>query len=99
MVKAVLLDDFVALSSGEIGPLKLARMTRGEAAVFWGCKALYGAYFMVLPAVLSHHSVGALAALWLASWLVAGWMFAFLFQVSFDTTLSLYTVIWEEAGA
>ena len=49
------------------------------------------AYFMVLPAVLSHHSIGALAALWLASWLVAGWMFAFLFQVSADKARSLYT--------
>ena len=96
MVKAVLFDDFVALLSGEIGPLKLARMTHGEAAVFWGCKALYGAYFMVLPAVLSHHSVGALAALWLASWVVAGWMFAFLFQVSVDTALHSD---WEEASA
>ena len=81
VVKAVLVDDFKALADGAIGPLQLARMTNREAAVFWGCKALYIAYFIVLPALTSHHSLAALAALWLMSEVVAGWMFAFLFQV------------------
>ena len=82
VVKAVLVDDFKALADGAIGPLRLARMTHREAAVFWGCKALYIAYFMALPALRSQHSLGALAALWLISEVVAGWMFAFLFQVN-----------------
>ena len=49
VVKAVLVDDFVALAAGCIGPLKLARMTPRETAVFWGSKALYAAYFIALP--------------------------------------------------
>ena len=81
VVKAVLADDFVALAAGCIGPLKLARMTPRETAVFWGSKALYVAYFIALPAMRSEHSLAALIALWLISEMVAGWMFAFLFQV------------------
>ena len=76
------MDDFVALAAGCIGPLKLARMTPRETAVFWGSKALYVAYFIALPAMRSEHSLMALIALWLISEMVAGWMFAFLFQVS-----------------
>ena len=76
------MDDFVALAAGGIGPLKLARMTPRETAVFWGSKALYVAYFIALPAMRSEHSLAALVALWLISEMVAGWMFAFLFQVS-----------------
>lgn len=82
VVKAVLVDDFKALADGAIGPLQLARMTDAEVAVFWGCKALYIAYFIALPALRSPHSLWALMALWLISEMVAGWMFAFLFQVS-----------------
>ena len=82
VVKAVLVDDFKALADGAIGPLQLACMTNLEAAVFWGCKALYIAYFIALPILRSHHGVAALLALWLISEVVAGWMFAFLFQVS-----------------
>lgn len=82
VVKSVLVDDFKALADGAIGPLKLARMTSGEKAVFWGCKALYAAYYIVLPVLRSNHSLAALLALWLISEVVAGWMFAFLFQVS-----------------
>lgn len=81
VVKAVLVDDFVALAAGAIGPLRLARMTPREMGVFWGCKALYAAYFVALPAVFGCHGVGALLALWLIAELMAGWMFAFLFQV------------------
>ena len=82
VVKAVLVDDFKALADGAIGPLQLARMTNLEAVVFWGCKALYVAYFIALPMLRSQHSVAALLTLWLISEMVAGWMFAFLFQVS-----------------
>ena len=58
--------------------------------MFWGCKAMYLAYFVALPAVWSQHSLGALAALWLISEVVAGWMFAFLFQVSRLPTILLF---------
>ncbi|CAK0758443.1 hypothetical protein CVIRNUC_002620 [Coccomyxa viridis] len=85
VVKAVLVDDFVALAAGCIGPLKLARMTPRETAVFWGSKALYMAYFIMLPAMWSEHSLAALIALWLISEMVAGWLFAFLFQVAHVT--------------
>jgi hypothetical protein len=37
-VKSVLVDDFAALARGSIGPLRLARMTTGEAFLFWTCK-------------------------------------------------------------
>jgi hypothetical protein len=37
-VKSVLVDDFAALAKGCIGELRLARMTPGEAFMFWACK-------------------------------------------------------------
>lgn len=40
-VKSVLVDDFAALAKGCIGPLRLARMTPGEAFMFWACKVLH----------------------------------------------------------
>lgn len=79
-VKSVLVDDFAAWARGSIGQLRLSRMTPGEAAMFWSCKVLYVAYYIALPAVCSHHSWAALAALWLIAELIAGWMLAFLFQ-------------------
>lgn len=79
-VKSVLVDDFAALARGAIGQLRLARMTPGEAAMFWVCKALYVAYYVILPAVYSPHGWRALAALWLIAEGIAGWMLAFLFQ-------------------
>lgn len=103
VVKAVLVDDFVALAAGCIGPLKLARMTPRETAVFWGSKALYMAYFIMLPAMWSEHSLAALIALWLISEMVAGWLFAFLFQVSTHTLRVLACMrgrsIWSTVSA
>ena len=81
-LKSVLLDDFQSISSGSIGPVSISNLTRQEKAIFWGGKLLWLAYFIVLPAVQSHHSWAALAALWLLSEAVAGWILAFMFQVS-----------------
>ena len=80
-LKSVLLDDFQAIATGRIGSLRLARMSRADLALFWGGKAVWVTYFILLPALCSHHSWAELAALWLWSESVAGWMLAFLFQV------------------
>lgn len=82
-LKSVLLDDFQSISSGSIGPVSISNLTRQEKAIFWGGKLFWLAYFIVLPAVFSHHSWAALAALWLLSEAVAGWILAFMFQVGF----------------
>jgi len=80
-IKSVLVDDFTALAEGVIGSVRIKPLTRGEAAVLWGGKALYTAWFLALPALYSRHSWGALAVLWLTAEAVAGWTLAFMFQV------------------
>nr|ADB81956.1 delta 5 desaturase [Lobosphaera incisa]AEU04699.1 fatty acid delta-5-desaturase [Lobosphaera incisa]AID50177.1 delta-5 fatty acid desaturase [Lobosphaera incisa] len=85
-IKSVLLDDFMALSSGAIGSVKVAKLTPGEKLVFWGGKALWLGYFVLLPVVKSRHSWPLLAACWLLSEFVTGWMLAFMFQVAHVTS-------------
>ena len=80
-IKSVLVDDFMALAEGAIGSVRLAPFTGGEAAIFWGGKALYGAWFLALPVAFSHHSWARLAALWLVAEACAGWTLALMFQV------------------
>ena len=80
-IKSVLVDDFTALAEGVIGSVRVKPLTRSEAAILWGGKALYAAWFLALPAVFSGHSWAALAALWLTAEAVAGWTLAFMFQV------------------
>ena len=81
-IKSIILDDFQSISTGSIGPVSISKLTRQEKTIFWGGKLLWLAYFMVLPAVKSHHSWGALAALWLISEAVTGWILALMFQVT-----------------
>lgn len=80
-LKSVLLDDFMAIATGQIGPVSISRLTKQELAVFWGGKLFWLAYFVVLPATYSHHSWGSLAFLWMLSEAVAGWILALMFQV------------------
>jgi acyl-lipid (8-3)-desaturase len=80
-LKSVLVDDFAALAAGAIGAVRLRRLTAGELAVFWAGKAGFAALFVALPVAAGTRSWGLLAAAWLVSELVAGWMLAFLFQV------------------
>ena len=79
-LKSVLLDDFASWAGGAIGDVRLARMTRLEAACFWGGKALYAAYFVAAPLAAGEHGWRALLALWLAAEVVAGYMLALMFQ-------------------
>lgn len=80
-LKSVLVDDFAALAAGAIGSVRLRRLTRGELAVFWGGKAAFALLFVALPLAVGRRPWWLLAAGWLLSELVAGWMLAFLFQV------------------
>lgn len=80
-LKSVLVDDFAALAAGAIGAVRLRRLTAGELAVFWAGKAGFAALFVALPVAAGTRSWGALAAAWLVSELVAGWVLALLFQV------------------
>ena len=81
-LKSTLLDDFKAWSEGAIGPVKLAQFTPTESMVFWGSKAFYFGYWFVLPLFFSPLGVGSLAAVWLSSEMVTGWLLAFMFQVA-----------------
>ena len=80
-MKSVFLDDFATLAGGRIGPVAVARMTRAEAALFWAGKAAFFSAFLGAPALAGGHSWAALAALWLGSEAVAGWVLALMFQV------------------
>ena len=80
--KSIYLDDFAALHGGHIGAVRLSTQTRAEAAVFWGGKAVYGAYMLAAPLAWSHHSGVRLLALWALADAVTGWMLACMFQVA-----------------
>ena len=80
--KSIFVDDFLSLAEGRIGPVRLARMTGREAAVFWGGKLLYACYMLAAPVMWSQHSLGTLCLLWAAADATTGWMLAFLFQVA-----------------
>ena len=80
-IKSVLFDDFLSIATGQIGPVSISKLTTDEMVVFWGGKLLWVAYFILLPAVYSHHGWLELAALWLLSEAVTGWILALMFQV------------------
>ena len=80
--KSTYLDDFAALRSGAIGAVTLARFTPQERWVFWGGKALYAAYMLLLPALLSPHPWARLLCVWALTDAVTGWVLAFMFQVA-----------------
>ena len=61
--------------------MRVKPLSRSEAALLWGGKALYAAWFLALPLLYSDHSWAALAVLWLTAEAVAGWTLAFMFQV------------------
>jgi hypothetical protein len=52
-----------------------------QAVVFWGGKALFAGYFLVLPLVRGVHSLRALLALWALAEGTTGWVLAGMFQV------------------
>ena len=85
-LKSVLVDDFAALRIGAIGPVKITRMTTREATIFWGGKATFAILGVVLPLVHGHLAWGSLVLAWLVAQLMAGWLLAFLFQVSWEST-------------
>ena len=86
-LKSVLLDDFMAIANGQIGPVSISNLTKEELAVFWGGKLLWLSYFVVLPAAHSHHTWSSLALLWMLSEAVAGWILALMFQVTSESPL------------
>lgn len=79
--KSILVDDFVALSNGEIGPVRLSPLALHEAAAFWGGKLLFAAWFFVLPLVWSRWGLWQLAGLWAVAFSMCGWTLALMFQV------------------
>ena len=81
-IKSIYVDDFKSITDGAIGAVRLTRLTAAERAVFWGGKALYGAYMLAAPLAFSAHGLRALLGLWLACDLVTGWMLAYMFQVA-----------------
>jgi len=81
-VKSIFHDDFAALARGALGPVTVARLTRGEKAVFWGGKAVYAAYMLAAPALLSPHSWARLLVLWSTINATTGVMLAFMFTVA-----------------
>ena len=81
-IKSCFIDDFNALVSGEIGWVKVAKFTKGEAATFWGSKLLWAFYYLFLPMRYGMHSTACTTALILITEFVTGWLLAFMFQVA-----------------
>ncbi len=81
-IKSILVDDFTSLANGNIGSVRLSKLTPSEQVVFWGGKVVWAAWFVVLPLTRGSHSVVGLVGLWLLAQAVTGWTLAFMFQVS-----------------
>ncbi|CAM6127400.1 unnamed protein product [Calypogeia fissa] len=81
-LKSVLADDFSAYFSGSIGSVKVAPMTPLEFKVFWGSKAFYAFYMLLLPLTYGHYNAFAFIGLYILSQLVTGWTLALMFQVA-----------------
>ena len=81
-LKSCFIDDFNAVASGEIGWVKIAKFTKGEAATFWSSKILWAFYYLFLPMRFGMHSEVRTAALIVITEFVTGWLLAFMFQVA-----------------
>ncbi|KAL3683664.1 hypothetical protein R1sor_001686 [Riccia sorocarpa] len=81
-LKSVFIDDFSAYFGGTIGPVKVARMTPLELAIFWGGKVVYALYMFVLPLMYGQYNTLTFIGLYILSQLVAGWTLALFFQVA-----------------
>lgn len=79
--KSIVVDDFSALLSGSIGPVRLSAMAWHEMLAFWAGKAGFAAWFVAAPLTWSQWSAGQLLGLWAVSLACCGWVLAFMFQV------------------
>ena len=78
--KSIVVDDFSALASGNIGAVRLTKFAGHEAAAFWGGKVLFAMWFVAAPLAWSHWRLPQLLAIWAAALAVCGWTLAFMFQ-------------------
>lgn len=84
-LKSIVVDDFSALVSGSIGPVRLSAMAWHEKAAFWAGKALFASWFGAAPLLWSQWGPWQLCGLWAAALACCGWVLAFMFQVCFYT--------------
>lgn len=84
-IKSIFIDDFKMLFSGWIGVVPVNHIHMEELIVFFGGKAFYFLYYIVLPLIFSQHSLVHTVQLWLIAHLVTGWTLAFMFQVNHVT--------------
>jgi acyl-lipid (8-3)-desaturase len=81
--KSIFMDDFSALTSGRIGPVKLAKMRGHEMFSFWTGKVLFAFWWIASPVMWSSWNVLQLIGLWAVCLAVCGWTLALMFQVLF----------------
>jgi acyl-lipid (8-3)-desaturase len=79
--KSILIDDFSALATGGIGPVRIAPFAMHEALAFWTGKLLFMSWFLVAPLAWSRWTPYQLFGLWAVALAFCGWTLAFMFQV------------------
>ncbi len=79
-LKWYLFDDFVQLWQRKIGAHTIQRPRGREAAIFWGGKLTYGAWALVIPALLHGWWIGL--TFMVVSQLVMGWLVSVTFQLA-----------------
>jgi acyl-lipid (8-3)-desaturase len=82
-IKTILLNDFEAHASGNIGPVQIRSLRGHELVTMYAGKVLFAGWYVVAPLIWSSWSVPHLLGLWTVSQLVTGWTLAFMFQVCF----------------
>lgn len=98
-LKSVFYDDFLSYTTGEIGPVKVPKMTPLESFIFWGAKLVYAIYMFILPGFFSHYNTWNIVCLYVVIQLVFGWVLAFLFQVAHVVEDASFPVVDSTSGA
>lgn len=80
-VKTILMNDFEALASGQIGPVQISKLQAHEMVTLFAGKVVFACWFIGAPLVWSSWSMLQLAGLWAVAQFVCGWTLALMFQV------------------
>lgn len=91
-IKTILMNDFEAHASGNIGPVQISKLHDHEVVTLYAGKVAFACWFLVAPLIWSSWSVLQLAGLWTLSQVVTGWTLALMFQVRLSCCAALQHV-------
>lgn len=95
-IKSIFHDDFSMIAHGYIGVIPVNHIHLEEKIVFVVGKAFYFIYYLLIPALFSHHSLMESFELWIIAQLITGWVLAFSFQVRLTNECKVWVMdVWQ----